>query len=614
MKQTAIMKKDYEGQHPWRFWAWNLGALLLSALGLGLLSLFLANGTYSQAVWASYFTNFPLLVLNLLPPVLLIFFVYFLCGRPLPSFLITSGLIGGLSVVNHYKLAFRDDPLMFEDFLHIREAMSIAGIQSYNMTPGFKVWLLIGYVLFVSVLMGFFVRGRLRKRTLRLPLAAVLLAGMILLRGVYASAHVYNSATRNLSAVDEVSATQVYISKGFLYPFLHSALSGGLARPEGYDKRLTEAWLSAYEDAAIPEDKKISLMTIQLEAFSDFSKLGMEGVDFSAYDSYHRLQEESITGPLVTNIFAGGTVDTERCFLTGLCHLPRFRGNTNSYAWYLQRQGYQTYGSHPCYQWFYNRQNVNRYLGLDPYYFAENHYAALTEESVIPDYVLFPELFRLLNEALETGRPALSFDVTYQGHGPYSRDRLWRETAYVTGDYSRETTYILNNYLGSLKDTSDRLWDLTRRLNELEQPVVLVVFGDHKPWLGDRNSVYQELGVNLDTSTKEGFLQYYATDYIIWANSAAQAVIGHPLQGEGERVSSCFLMNKVFSVLGWKGNAYMQATEEIRKTLPVITSVGAYLEGETLCAEDDLTPAAQNALYRFRCLEYYWAKHFAKGS
>lgn len=53
-----------------------------------------------------------------------------------------------------------------------------------------------------------------------------------------------------------------------------------------------------------------------LEAFADFSRFtGVEGVDWeSAYGTYHALESESYTGNLITNIFAGGTVDTERAF------------------------------------------------------------------------------------------------------------------------------------------------------------------------------------------------------------------------------------------------------------------------------------------------------------
>ena len=88
---------------------------------------------------------------------------------------------------------------------------------------------------------------------------------------------------------------------------------------------------------------------------------------------------------------------------------------------------------------------------------------------------------------------------------------------------------------------------------------MLAVFGDHKPWLGYSNSAYQELGVNLDTATEEGFYNYYSTRYLIWANDAAKEALGEDFVGEGPDVSSCFLMNLLFDLCGWQGNAWAQA-------------------------------------------------------
>ena len=68
-------------------------------------------------------------------------------------------------------------------------------------------------------------------------------------------------------------------------------------------------------------------------------------------------------------------------------------------------------------------------------------------------------------------------------------------------------------------------------------------------------------------------------------------------------------MNEVFAQCGYTGNAYLQATDEIRSVLPVITSVGKYVDASgTICTE--LTDAQQEALNTFRCLEYYWATEF----
>lgn len=94
----------------------------------------------------------------------------------------------------------------------------------------------------------------------------------------------------------------------------------------------------------------------------------MEGVDWdAAYGTYHEILAESYHGQLLDNVFAGGTINMERAFLTGFAQLKNFRSATNSYARYFAGQGYTVYGSHPSYQWFYNRKNINAFLGLPTY-------------------------------------------------------------------------------------------------------------------------------------------------------------------------------------------------------------------------------------------------------
>ena len=82
-----------------------------------------------------------------------------------------------------------------------------------------------------------------------------------------------------------------------------------------------------------------------------------------------------------------------------------------------------------------------------------------------------------------------SFNVTYQNHGPYPIGWL-RYGEYVPKNvYSEDSYYILNNYLGGVEKTGQQLVKLKKKLEKLDEPVVLMVYGDHNPWLGDGNSV-----------------------------------------------------------------------------------------------------------------------------
>ena len=79
--------------------------------------------------------------------------------------------------------------------------------------------------------------------------------------------------------------------------------------------------------------------------------------------------------------------------------------------------------------------------------------------------------------------------------------------------------------------------------------------------------------------------------------------------GEGEAISPCFLMSKVFDLCGWEGPAYMQAMRPISQRLPVIQSLGNYMEGGVIT--QTLSPEGEELAADFSSLEYYWQNHFA---
>ncbi len=601
---SAWVQKSHDGPSPWP----TLLLTLCSALGLGLLSLWFAAINDRTAMFISYFTHPLILALNLLPVLLLVALLFLATGRSSVAFGVSSVLVMGLTFVNWYKLRFRDDPFLFEDILLIKEAGNMAG--NYQLTLNKSMLLALLLVIAGSVVLHFFAPWRPGKKIRLAGVAAVLLCAVP--TGFWMkSESIYTQKTRNFDLVSEWSATGTYLSKGFIYPFLHSIFSASDLPPEGYDEARAKEILAAYEDADIPEGKKVDFIGIMLEAYNDFSRLGVPGLNPEVYEYWHQLEQESISGSLVTNIFAGGTVDTERCFLTGLSTLGSFRSPSNSYAWYFQNQGYYTEGAHPCYQWFYNRLNINENLGFQRYDFVENHFAELTGNRPGTDGEFFSDLLPRYTEFTKNSdQPYFNFSVTYQGHGPYDTETLWWGDGWVDRlDYTETEYNILNNYFGSIHNTNENLKSLVDTLRSSDRPVVLVLFGDHNPWLGDGNSVYHKLGINLDLSTEEGFRNYYSTRYIIWANDAAKAALGNNFTGTGPATGPYFLMNEVFKTAGWKGPSYLQATNQIAGRVPVVHTTGRYLENGAIT--DTLSPEGQALVQDYKSLEYYWRKHFA---
>ena len=589
-------------------------ALALTGLGccIGGLSLFFAATAYvklnSMALLYSYLANPLILFLNLLPPVLLVWLFYFLTRRAWVGFL--GGFLPtmGVALANYFKIRLRSDPLLATDLRLAAEAGDIVG--NYQLDLTWLVWFALGCFLAGLLFSIFLMPNGLGGWKNRAFGAASCLALMgVALVALFLNSQVYRK-TANERFINPWSDVEVFVSKGCVYPFLYSFRDMFPTPPEGYNEKEAAALLGQYPDADIPEDKKVSVMGIMLEAFcdlTDFPALAGQEAVAQVYQPWHELEAQSVSGNLLTNIFAGGTVDSEWAFLTGYSQHDEFRKDTDSYVWYLKNQGYRTFGSHPGYGWFYNRQNVNQYLGFDEYWFTENHYGDLVDPTSAiynSDHLLVRELLEQLEERTEDG-PCFSFSVSYQNHGPYE----WTYTAgeeylspAATG-FGEETCHVWNNYLKGVSDTIDAMVELTRGLEELEEPVVLVLFGDHKPWGGNGNSAYSGIGANFDISTLEGFYDYYATPYLIWANSAAKAVFGNDFTGEGGDFSPCFLMTEVFDRCGWQGPGFMELSRQVRGVTPLVHSQGLYLQDGGIV---NALGQEQDALIRaFRSAQYY---------
>ena len=597
------------------FWFTPL-LLLLSSLAIGLLSLCFAMTENRWGLLKSYLSNPYIAFLNLLPPVLLCFFLWFLTNSPLAAYCVTAGAVFGLTLANWYKLAFRDDPLLFGDLFLVKEAGNMLG--RYSLFATKFLILAIACLALGGAAVFFLARWRFPRQRkpllLRLGAGALLVLLALPLSGLYTDSDIYLTKTDNPGLVKRWSTAGTFVSKGFVYPFLYSVQTSVEHPPEGYNKKEAADLLAQYPDGVIPEDRKVDVIGIMLEAYNDFSKY--EQIPFTAdpYADYHALEAESVSGNLITNIFAGGTVDTERAFVTGLSNVSGLRSRTNSFAWYLKSQGYQTTGSHPSHDWFYTRMNINPNIGLDDYLFFENHYGQFADKqgNIPRDDVLFPEMLRQHREALEQDdSPYFSFSVTYQGHGPYHTEENDRGEYYVEkGFYSQESENILNNYFGSLNSTGKELAAFVDAYRNTDRPVVIVVFGDHNPWLGEGNSVYEEIGVDFDQTGAQGFKNYYGTRYLIWANDAAKQKLGNDFTGQGPDISPCFLMQQVFDLCGWEGPAYMQFQRQVSKALPVISrDRRAYLtgEGEYVSA---LSGEPEETFRTFQKVEYYMRHEF----
>lgn len=590
------------------YFVWNWFFIVLSAALVSVLSLMLAIGHYEWGVFWGYFDYPVILLLNTLPVLLVELLLFFLTGRAWIAYSATAGICLAASVGNYFKLICRDDPFVFDDLNLIGMAFEFAG--KYELSIDKRIAFCVGCAVIMGLFLALFVRFRPKMGAVRLIAAALCLAAFVPTYRLCAGGLYDGEKTDNFEFTNRLSSTQSYISHGFVYPFIHSIASAFPEKPKGYSNARAENLLSMYEEGEIAPERRANIIAIQLEAYSDLEEAGFSSIAPEVYAPLRQICSESLSGRLVTNIFAGGTVDTERSFATGYSVQTDYRHATESYIRYLRRQGYYAEGSHSCYEWFYNRKNVNDYLGFENYWFFENRYGAMADDKIARDNVLIPDILTMYKER-DRSKPYVNMSVTYQGHGPYPTEWLNFGDGYWTDDsVSHDSYYILNNYLAAIQNTGENLLKLLDGLRDDEEPVLVVVFGDHKPWLGNSNSVYEEMGINLDTATTEGFFNYYATPYFIWANNAARERFGDVFTGEGPDISPCFLMNLVFERCSWQGSRYMQIAGEAMRRVPVINTNGFYIEEGRIVSE--LSEEGERLVNDMKTAEYYLKKKVYK--
>ena len=583
----------------------NCVMLALLGISVGIMSLLLGATVLGMPMFVTYFNNFVIILLNLLPPIILMFLLYFIFGRMWIAFTFPSFIILILSMVQFFKVQIHGDPFILSDILVAREVGAV--MTEHTLTMNWKVYLAIALFVFGVLFSIFALKRKLSSKRIRIIAAVVAVAiSVVLYITVYSNERVFEETKGDITKLEYSTAVE-HISKGFLFQFIysiHNLESSRVKYPDWYDSKEASQVLQSYPNADIPANQKVNIVSFMLESYVDLSRFDVLDFKVDVYEPLHRLQTESVSGTTISNAFAGWTIDPERLFLTGNTQLTTYRSPVNSYVYYLRSQGYYTEGLHSGERWFYDRRSVNNHLGFDRYLFLDDY-----EKGSRDDSFLFPAVLDLYN-ARDKSKPYFSYNLSFQGHIGFNSKWMLDQDAIAQGDMSDESFNILTNYLAGIYDTSWRLEGFIDSLRTDPEPVVVVVFGDHMPWLGDGGATYEEIGINIDRGTDDGFLNYYSTPYIIWANDSAKQKLGNDFVGEGRSFSTCFLLGEVFRLCSWEGDGYMQIMRELQEHVDIISPFnGMFRENGVLTTK--LSPEAEAIYRKLRMMEIYRRENFS---
>lgn len=571
--------------------------ILLGVLSLMIVSKF--GDIPGKDLYNSYMENEELRDLNILPAVVIMLLLYFFTGRTWIAYPVTAVLVLGFSLADYVKLLVRNDPFMATDIAVVFEALDMA--DSYIIDFEWRLTTSIAVLIIGTAFCAVFLRAPLRNKWARLILSTVgVIVCAVLWTDVYCDYTKY--ATLENEKYEEFKfdpweSRHKYISKGFLYPFIFSIQYAIPQPPAGYSNDLADDILSSYVYDAVPEDEKVNIISVMLEAYTDLTRIEELDIHEEVYAPLNRIREQAYSGMLMANTFGGGTTDSERTFLTGYSYTENFRKNVNSYVRYFTDNGYHAQGFHAGDSWFYNRENVNEYIGFDEYRFLQDVEGSNQTDEFMFNYIR--EEYDSRNKSV----PYFGYYLTFQNHGPYHSGSTGEKAYLERGNLTDYAYNVLNNYLAGIADTTERIEQFVMSFKDDPEPVIIIMFGDHMPWMGDSNKVFTDTGINYDTGTEDGFYTNYGTMYFIWANDAAKEVLGTELIGEGEALSPCFLIPKLFELCSWGGNEFLKLSQELMEKVPVIsTGSGLYVENGVITGS--LSEETEEIIDKYRMAQY----------
>jgi len=302
--------------------------------------------------------------------------------------------------------------------------------------------------------------------------------------------------------------------------------------------------------------------------------------------------------------------------------------NLNSLFRLFGSDGYHTSYFHCGDDWFYNRENVLRWMGAEETVFIDQMPDAEYKGRWVTDDYMAGLIEAEFEDAVSQGKSLFHYSTTIQNHMSYTADKYGSDYPFPALESSAQISdsvkTMLEVYLEGVRDGDAMLGRLTEYFSKQNEPVVLVFFGDHLPYLGDNQLGYSELGmeVAIPENDRINVLCSYETPYVIWANDAAAAtldwksaveMLGIPENG---KISASFLGAAVAELTGRaEQDNWFRYLNELRRITPVVqkktymTMDGTYIPNRELddwASESGLTGQdIRAAVLKWRQWSYY---------
>lgn len=500
------------------------------------------------------------------------------------ALLVSQGFFLLVGIANYFVILFRGYGIVFMDVYALGTAATVAGNYRYEINAAFVAGMIGGLALLAAA--RFFLPGRKHAYAeVRYTLISLAGIGCSLLFFLWINLDVvFFRGVSSLSWDHNIGMRE----NGYLLYFTANAGKVAVEEPAGYSLERVREILDPYlrqERQKENQEKKPNLIMIMNESFSDLEVLGRIDTNEPVMPFYDSLEKNVIKGYAHSSVYGGYTSNSEFEFLTGASkaflpgnpYLQYLEGKIPNLVTNLKEQGYgDVIAMHPYKPSGYSRNRVYPLLGFDRFLSLED----FSQKNLVRGYVGDEENYRKIEELYQARKkdaPFCVFDVTMQNHNPYDDKDYRPDCPIKVTNFSASSS--TEQYLSLMRESDRALEQLVGYFEKVEEPTVILLFGDHQPHLSD--DFYQEvMGKKPDFFTRQEVMKKHLVPYMIWANYQIP-------QQQVEKISLNFLSKLLLETAGLEMTAYDRFLEDVRKKLPSVSASGYYDQEGRLCQFED---------------------------
>ncbi|SEL97756.1 Phosphoglycerol transferase MdoB [Butyrivibrio sp. ob235] len=540
--------------------------------------------------------KYGLFILNALFILILVYGLILLFGNHVVSyiFILVSGWI--FAAICHYVYVFKGVPISPGDFIAYRTGLSVAGGYEFELSNDllYGTELLLWGTTFLLVFTPKTFKSYEKKRPIFITVG---LAYYFLFALLFS-----NISIMEITGIDVAGweRTDIIQKSGVVISLAEETQRLKPDKPQNYSEQSARELLVQDENDEVEttnNDILPNIVVVMNESFSDLSVLGeFQSEEYMPY--FNGINDYIQKGYVYSSVMGGGTCNSEyefvtgnsAAFVTGYPYMQYNFANSNNIIKLLNEYGYQSVFFHPASIEAWNRRDVYGMMGINKCYSWEDVNNQIEWETVngfLSDKKNY-EFVDFLFNGLDS--PFFIFNVTMQNHGGYNIEALEDNVERITMGDEYSGFPETQAYLSLMRESDKAIEELMTFLRKQNEPTLLLVFGDHQPYLYDGFKDY----ITSPDGSIEKTESYYMTPYIIWTNYDTGT------KKIEKDISINYLGENLLQYTGID-NEYLRYLRGLEKDIPVINALGYKTADGNWHSLDE----ENDQLEKYRMVQYY---------